>query len=255
MKTPLVLYEDNHLLVIDKPCGLATMGAQQGIASVAKWAASYIKTKYQKPGNVYVGVVSRLDAAASGVLVLARTSKAASRLSEQIRHRSTTKRYLAVIEGSLSERLPQPVEGYSEIVHFLRKNDALHKVEAVRETDNGAQRAVSRFRVLQQHHNFSIVEVDLVTGRKHQIRVQLSALGNPVLGDKKYSQNGNGRNPMGDSVELALHCYQLTVEHPTRRELMTFQVFPKHWEEGMRKLKFDLQPLKLMCASDSTAPR
>lgn len=255
MKTPRVLYEDNHLLVIDKPCGLATQGAQSGVDSVAMWAASYIKIKYRKPGNVFVGIVSRLDAAASGILVLARTSKAASRLSDQIRQRLTSKRYLAVVEGRLNQGAFGDTVGYREVVHYLRKNDSEHKMETVREMDTGAQIAISRLRALQELESFSVAEIDLVTGRKHQIRVQLSAIGNPVLGDRKYGASQNNRNLVRGSHQIFLHCYQLTVQHPTRRDLMTFHAYPNHWSEVLRRLNFDSQPLKLMCTAAGDAPR
>ncbi len=215
-----VLYEDNHLLVINKPAGLATMGVTPGERSAVTLVANYIKDKYQKPGNVFVGVVSRLDSMVSGVLVLARTSKAASRLSEQFRDRSTEKRYLAVVIGLIE------AGGWQTVHHHVIKDERLHRMKIVPATHPGAQDARLRFRSLASTEGRTLLEVDLLTGRKHQIRLQLSALGMPILGDSKY--DSTARFPAG----IALHAGRLGLKHPTREERLVFTApLPKSWHK------------------------
>ena len=214
-----VIYEDNHLLVVDKPAGLATMGSELGTQTMARQAAEYLKYKYDKPGKVFVGVVSRLDRLVSGVLVLARTSKAASRLSEQIRMHRTEKFYLACVEGSLKPS--NNVDGWSEVTHWVRKNETLKQMQTVDASMPHAQQATLRLRVLGQSGPLSLIEVQLVTGRKHQIRLQLSELGHPILGDTKYG--AKRRFAQG----IALHSHRLTIEHPTQKHSMTFESSPR----------------------------
>ncbi len=244
-----ILYEDNHLLVVNKPAGIATMGAESG-PTLHSLAADYIKRKYRKPGKAFVGVVSRLDAMTSGVIVLARTSKAASRLSdqfaggadklpqkgaiEQALTRDVEKVYLAGIDGSLTD-------DSGEWVDDLFKDDAAHRMRVVdvkraistpkasRVTD--AKRAVLRYHRLTSGGNESVVAVRLITGRKHQIRVQFAERGHPVLGDRKY---GSTRDfPAG----IALHSWRLRIVHPTRRTPMWFQAEPPaSWKQLLKKL-------------------
>ncbi len=210
-----VLFEDNHLLVVNKNAGIATMGALAGQTSMVELAADYLKVKYNKPGNVFVGVVSRLDRLVTGVLVLARTSKAASRLSEQFRSRSPSKRYVAIVEGALdASRADQ--DGWIVLRDHVIKNDARHRMEIC--PAGTGQLAELRVRLLSQSEKRSLVEVDLLTGRKHQIRLQLSALGHPIWGDQKY-----GSSSRELSGGIALHCSQLTISHPTLREPLEFQ--------------------------------
>ena len=214
-----ILHEDNHLLVINKPCGLVTQGAESGLPSVYDAAIEYLRVKYNKPGNVFVGIVSRLDALASGVLVLARTSKAASRLSEQIRQQSTSKRYLALVEGHVETSVRAV-----QLTHHLLKHDEKHRIEVVDAKRSGAQLAELRYHTVLNVGRQSIVEVELVTGRKHQIRVQLSAIGHPIVGDHKYGSETEWPDSIG------LHCYRNEIEHPTLRERVSFQSLPRHWQ-------------------------
>lgn len=218
MKPLPVLYEDNHLLVVNKPSGLPTMGAEGGVATAVTLAAAYLKQRYQKPGNVFVGVVSRLDSLVSGVLVLARTSKAASRLSEQFREQTTEKRYLAWVEG----RLDTPE--WLELRDWLRKDEAHHRMQVVRPGTSGAQEAALRVRTLHAQPKRTLVAVDLLSGRKHQIRLQLASHGHPILGDRKYG--AKAKFPHG----IALHCHELSIEHPTRKERLSFTApVPDYW--------------------------
>lgn len=215
MRSPNVLYEDNHLLVVDKPAGLATMGATSGTPTVVTWAAAYIKQRYHKPGNVFVGVVSRLDRLVSGVLVLARTSKAASRLSAQFREQSTEKRYLAWVEGKFPGG-----EEWTELQDWVIKDEARQRMRVAVAGAAGAQSATLRVRVIAAQPARTQLEIDLLTGRKHQIRLQLSHHGHPILGDFKYG--AKPRFPQG----IALHCHQLAIEHPTRKEPLRFEAPP-----------------------------
>jgi 23S rRNA pseudouridine1911/1915/1917 synthase len=212
-----LLYEDNHLLVVNKPAGLTTQGAAPGELSLVTLAQEYLRVKYKKPGNVYVGVVSRLDSLVTGAVVLARTSKAAARLSEQFRLGSPHKTYWALVEGA-----PQPPAG--ECVDWLYKDDAAHRMVARATPRIGAQEARLTYRTLQSLGDAALLEVELQTGRKHQIRVQLSRRGWPILGDRKY---GSDRSfPRG----IALHSRRLTISHPVRGEMLTFEApLPAYW--------------------------
>ncbi|MFO0941120.1 MAG: RNA pseudouridine synthase [Pirellulales bacterium] len=229
-----VIFEDNHLLVINKPSGIATMGVESGEVSIVTLAADYLRHKYAKPGNVFVGVVSRLDSLASGVLVLARTSKAASRLSEQIREQSTSKRYLALVEGRVNDQ-----DKFTSLEHYLKKNDAAHRVQVVDRSLPGAQLAKLNYRSLFSVGNNSVLEVELITGRKHQIRVQLSEVGLTIVGDAKYGSKVIWPNAIG------LHCYQNGIVHPTLKTPMTFHSLPTHWQSRIGDKAIDQLRMKL----------
>lgn len=209
-----VLYEDNHLLVVNKPAGLATQGVVEGTPSVLTQAKAYLKKKYHRPGNVFLGVVSRLDAAVSGVLVLARTSKAAARLTRQFQSGQVEKTYWALVE-----RPPQQPQG--ELSHWVRKNDPARKMEIAKPYSRGAQRARLRYRTLRRQPGSTLLEVQPHTGRKHQIRLQLAAIRCPILGDRKY---GSRRAFAGPAI--ALHCVQLSLAHPTTQRQLTFRAPP-----------------------------
>ena len=204
-----VLFEDNHLLVINKPVGLPTQGVVEGAASVVTAAKAYLKQKYRKPGKVYLGVVSRLDASVSGVLVLARTSKAAARLNEQFRERTVKKTYWAVVEHP-----PDPPAG--ELTDWLKKDEKSQQMTVVTRHTIGALKAKLTYRTLNKQPQGCLIEVELETGRKHQIRVQLAHLGCPILGDRKY---GSRRTlPAG----IALHAHLLEIAHPIGKEWLRF---------------------------------
>jgi 23S rRNA pseudouridine1911/1915/1917 synthase len=216
-----VLYEDNHLLVVNKPAGLPTQGAAAGDDSLVVQAKDYLKQKFHKPGNAYVGVVSRLDALVSGVVVLARTSKGAARLSEQFREGEVEKIYWAVVEGS-------PPAATGELIDWLWKDEPQHKVvviprEGPRPKD--AQEARLHYRTLSKlDHGRTLLEVQLETGRKHQIRVQLAHCGMPILGDAKYG--ARERFPIG----IALHARRLRLTHPTLKTSLDFLAhLPASW--------------------------
>jgi 23S rRNA pseudouridine1911/1915/1917 synthase len=211
---PEILYEDNHLLVVNKPAGILTQSDRSGDESVLEWCRKYIRDRYRKPGSVFIGMVHRLDRPVSGVLVFARTSKAASRLSGQIRRGEMEKIYRAVVEGCL--------EGKAELVHDLIRRGSV-SVPADR-PEPGAQRALLRYAALESTIKKSLVEIQLITGRKHQIRAQMSAIGHPVLGDRKYgSSTALGPN------RIALMCRTLSFHHPTRDERLSFSAPEPGW--------------------------
>jgi len=205
---PDVLYEDNHLLAVNKPAGMLTMGDDTGDVTMVDVAREYLRRKYNKPGNVYVGVVHRLDRPVSGVLLFARTSKAASRLSDQFRRNAVQKIYRAVVDG-------QAAAATAELVDWLKKDRDSNLVTVVAEGTHGAQQAILRYRRVDRQSGFTHLEVEPQTGRSHQIRVQLSSRGMPIVGDGKYgsTHRRGGR--------IALHATQLTFQHPTRKEPIT----------------------------------
>jgi 23S rRNA pseudouridine1911/1915/1917 synthase len=212
-----VLHEDNHVLAVVKPPEMPTMGAMPGKTSLVDLARQYLKQKYHKPGNVYVGVVSRLDAPVSGVVVLARTSKAAARLARQFREHSVEKTYWAIVFGRV-------VPSQGEWVDWVRKDESLRRMRVVQSGTPGAKEAKLAFRVTRRVPAGSLVEIDLLTGRKHQIRLQLAHRGHPVLGDRKY---GSDREfPVG----IALLARRLKFDHPVRSESLELVApIPRHW--------------------------
>lgn len=213
-----ILYEDNHLLAVVKPAMLPTMGVAPDRPSLIAIAKEYVRRKYQKPGNVYLGVVSRLDAPVSGVVLLARTSKAAARLSEQFRTRSVRKVYWALVEGE-----PAPPGGVLE--HYLRHDDRHRRVRVTHAATDGARIARLRYETLDRKGAVCRLQIQPETGRKHQIRVQLAQIGHPIVGDRKYGSV----SPFPSGI--ALHARRLVVEHPVRRIPVEWTApLPAAWE-------------------------
>ncbi len=193
-----VLYEDNHCLVVNKPAGLLSQADVTGDSCLVAWAHDYLKARYQKPGNVYVGLVHRLDRPTSGALVLARTSKAASRLSEQFRSGKVTKVYWAIVEGQ-----PELPEGQWD--DLLEKDHRINRVRRLDEPTAEGQMARVHYRVMKRGGSLCKLELRPATGRSHQLRVQLAGRGLPIVGDRKYgaatrldAEDGNRR--------IALHA-------------------------------------------------
>ncbi len=214
-----VLYEDNHLLVVNKPAELPTMGVAADRPSLLSVAKEYIRQKYNKPGKVYLGIVSRLDAPVTGVVVIARTSKAAGRLSEAFRERRVKKVYWALVLGD-------PDLEKTTLEHYLRKDERHRRVHVTHADCPGAQLARLSYQVLARDDDNALLEVELETGRKHQIRVQLSKVGHPIFGDLKY----------GSSVQfpagIALHAANVELMHPVRDEVMRFSApLPASWKK------------------------
>lgn len=213
MKIP-VIYEDNHLLVVEKPPNMLSQGDETGDVDLLSLLKQDLKVRYNKPGNVYLGLVHRLDRPVGGVMVFAKTSKAASRLTQQLRDNEFTRIYLAVVHGKPPQR--------DRLVHYLLKDRASNMVSVVEEGTPGAKPAVLEYEVLDTADRLSLVRVQLFTGRPHQIRVQFAALGHPVYNDHKY---GLGYPITGDVI--ALWSHKAEFNHPTRKERMSFTSFPK----------------------------
>lgn len=213
-----VLYEDNHLLAVDKPAMLPTMGTPAGQPTLLDRAREYIRAKYNKPGNVYLGIVSRLDAPVTGVVMIARTSKAAARLTAMYRDREVDKTYWAIVEQA-----PQPAAG--ELKDWVRKDERHRRMHVASGQQAGAQLARLRYRTLQSARGGVLVEITLETGRKHQIRLQLSHHGLPIVGDRKYGS----QEPLSSGI--ALHARRLALIHPVRQEpLEIIAPLPAAWK-------------------------
>jgi 23S rRNA pseudouridine1911/1915/1917 synthase len=211
-----VLHEDNHLLVLYKPAGLLAQGDETGAANLLDLAKAWIKQRHLKPGRVFLGLVQRLDRPVAGVMLFARTSKAAARLSAQLRTRQTRKVYLAVVEGRL------PSDG-GRLTNLIERQDRLSCI-ALQPTASSREARLS-YRVLETADDRSLVKVELETGRKHQIRLQLAHIGCPIVGDVRY-----GARAALPSRQIALLAQEITLEHPTRREMLSFACpLPSGW--------------------------
>ena len=210
-----VIYEDNHIIVVEKPVNVPSQGDKTGDTDMLTLVKEYIKEKYNKPGEVYLGLVHRLDRPVGGVMVFAKTSKAASRLSEQVRIKEFKKKYLVIVDGKI-EKKKDILEDY------LLKNERLNMSKVVPEGTKNSKLAKLEYEVLKfdEKLNLSVLKIDLHTGRHHQIRVQLASRGHSIYGDQKYGTRGRGK-------QICLWAYQLTINHPITKEQMTFEVLPE----------------------------
>ena len=202
-----IIYEDNHLLVVEKPINVPVCADSSCDDDLLSMLKRYLKEKYHKPGNVYLGLVHRLDRPVSGVMVFAKTSKAASRLGKQVSEHILKKEYLAVVEGCI------PLEG--EFFDYLRK-DEKKNISYVTDKNHGKE-ARLYYKRLDYKNGFSLVEIHLETGRSHQIRVQFSSKGFPLVGDAKYNKNHDGK------TNVALYAKKLSFYHPVTKEKMEFE--------------------------------
>jgi 23S rRNA pseudouridine1911/1915/1917 synthase len=206
-----VIYEDNHLLVVEKPVNILSQSDQTNDKDMVNLLKKYLKDKYNKPGNVFVGLVHRLDRPVGGVMVFAKTSKAASRLSEQVRNKTFKKTYRAVVHGSFNKEN----DIYKD---FLVKNKKTNMVSVVNKDHKEAKNAELSFELLSSKYNLSFIEIDLKTGRSHQIRVQFASRNHPLFGDQRYGQEVN---KVGQ--QLALWSQKIEIVHPTTKEKMEFE--------------------------------
>lgn len=205
-----VIYEDNHLLVVEKPVNVLSQGDDTNDKDMVNLLKNYLKVKYNKPGNVFVGLVHRLDRPVGGIMVFAKTSKAASRLSEQVRNKSFKKTYRAVLNGNMKK-------DKDILKDFLYKNKKTNMVSVVNKNHKDAKDAELSYETISKNEKFSMVQVDLKTGRPHQIRVQFSSRKHPLFGDQRYGQHINKK---GD--QIALWSYKIEITHPTTKEKMEF---------------------------------
>jgi 23S rRNA pseudouridine1911/1915/1917 synthase len=219
-----ILFEDNHCLALNKPAGWPTTHFEGREETVDRLAKAYLKEKYGKPGNVYLGVVHRLDKPVSGALLFARTSKAAARLSEQFRNGAVEKVYWAVVEkldpplaatGALRPERAPALDVAGTLEDWLRKDEVAHRIESVAPGAVGARHALLHYVKKAEHAELQLLELRPQTGRKHQLRVQLASRGFPIYGDRKYGS----RHVLGHAI--ALHARSLTFLHPTHGEPIT----------------------------------
>ena len=209
-----VIYEDNHIIVVEKPVNIPSQGDKTGDIDMLTIIKKYIKEKYNKPGDVYLGLVHRLDRPVGGVMVFAKTSKSASRLSEQVRVKDFKKNYLVIVDGKMETE-----RGFLE--DYLLKNEKLNMSKVVKEGTKNAKLAKLDYEVVKYNEetNLSLLKINLHTGRHHQIRVQLSNSGHSIYGDQKYGTRGRGK-------QICLWAYELSILHPITKEMMTFKVLP-----------------------------
>ena len=203
-----VIYEDNHLLVVVKPINMPTQEDNSKDLDLLNALKKYIKEKYNKPGNVYLGLVHRLDRPVGGVMLFAKTSKAASRLSEQIRNKSIEKRYIALTHNHTKE--------HEILKDKLLKNEKTNTSKI----DEKGKYAILEYNLIEYRNNMSLIDINLLTGRHHQIRVQLSHHGYPIYGDQRYGIDKEG-------IQIHLWAYKLKFKHPVKDEIMEFTYYPK----------------------------
>ncbi len=223
-----ILFEDNHVLAVAKPAPLLTQAARSqqsdGVPCLEAIVREYLRVRYDKPGNIYLGIPHRLDRPVSGVIVFARTSKAAARLAEQFREREVTKEYWAAVDGTVPE--------FGIWAHWLRKIPEEARAEVAEPKSDGARYAETRFRLLASWADRSLIELIPLTGRMHQLRLQCGLAGVPILGDVLYASKA----AFGPDAELArdriiaLHARRLTILHPISFESLTFTApLPEYW--------------------------
>ncbi len=223
-----ILYEDNHIIVVNKPQGVPSQPDESGDKDMLSQVKEYIKEKYNKPGEAFVGLVHRLDRPTGGAMVFAKTSKAAARLSEQMREGDFDKTYFAVVCG-------KPREPKGKIVSFLKKDEKTNMAVIVPQATTGAKRAELDYETLEHNPetNHSLVKVKLYSGRGHQIRVQLKSIKCPIFGDQKY---GGENMP---KFMLNLYAVELSFLHPTTKQKLIFKVYPP--EENRAWNEFNLE--------------
>ena len=207
-----VLYEDNHVIVVEKNSGILSQADKSGDVDMLTLVKSYIKEKYYKKGEVFLGLVHRLDTLTSGIMVFARTSKAASRLSDDIRQGKMYKKYLAVFEEVIEKK-------NDSFEDYLAKDSSKNLSYVTKDKKNGKYSKLE-YEVLEIKNNMSLVKINLITGRSHQIRVQFASRGYHIVGDATYKAKSK------DKDKIALHACELAFYHPTKKELMTFELMP-----------------------------
>lgn len=215
MENLKVIYEDNHIIVVEKKPNIPSQGDKTGDIDMLTIVKQYIKEKYSKPGEVYLGLVHRLDRPVGGVMVFAKTSKAAARLSEEVRSKVFKKQYLVIVDGRFEKRS-------GELEDYLLKNEKNNLSKVVKEGTKNAKLAKLDYEELtyNEETDLSLLKINLHTGRHHQIRVQLSSRGHSIYADQKYGTRGRGK-------QIALWAYKLSILHPITKEEMVFEDLPE----------------------------
>ncbi len=215
MQNLKVIYEDNHIIIVEKKTNIPSQADNTGDIDMLEIIKQYIKEKYNKPGNVYLGLVHRLDRPVGGVMVFAKTSKAASRLSNQVREKIFKKKYLAVVDGEIKNKS-------GTLENYLYKDARNNISKVVNKDKKNSKFAKLDYEVLKYNEikNLSLVKINLHTGRHHQIRVQLSNFGHSIFGDQKYGTRGRGK-------QIALWAYELSIVHPITGKQLTFKDLPE----------------------------
>ncbi len=203
-----VIYEDNHLLIVEKPINILSQADNTNDIDMVSILKKYLKEKYNKPGNVFIGLIHRLDRPVGGVMVFAKTSKCASRLSEQVRNKTMKKTYKAVIHKVMDKK-------EDTLKDYLYKDKKTNTVSVVSKNYKEAKEAILSYKTINKNKEFSLVEIDLKTGRPHQIRVQFSSRNHPLYGDQRY-----GKSKIGE--QIALWSSKLEIIHPTTKEKLVF---------------------------------
>lgn len=224
----VILYEDNHIIVVLKPQNIACCPDESGDDNLFDCIKRYIKEKYEKPGNVFLGLIHRLDRPTGGVMVYAKTSKAAARLSEQLKSGGFEKKYLAVLCGTPSKKS-------ATLENYLRKNSVNNMVYVCTQTEEGAKFASLDYEIIGEAGGLSLAEIKLHTGRTHQIRVQMAAINAPVYGDMRYG----GENAV--KGKLSLWAYSLSFSHPVTGEKLRYIAEPPLSEKPWKFFRLDLK--------------
>ena len=206
-----IIYEDNHIIVVNKSASEIVQGDKTGDVPLSEKVKAYLKEKYQKPGNVFVGVTHRLDRPVSGLVVFAKTSKALSRLNEMFRVGDVHKVYWAIVKN-------EPKQPEADLQHWIVRNEKQNKSYAYDHEVKNAKKAVLKYRMIGRSDNYSLLEVELMTGRHHQIRCQLSKIGCPIKGDLKYGSPRS--NPDGS---ICLHARRISFVHPVSKQLIELE--------------------------------
>lgn len=209
-----ILYEDNHVIAVIKPVNVPTQEDRSGDLDMLTWIKEDLKVRYQKPGNVYLGLIHRLDRPVGGTMLFAKTSKAASRLSDQIRTRAFQKYYIAIVRG-------EPKVKQQELIDYLKKNQRTNTTERTSAHDPEAKKAILTYTAGETKQGLTLVAIKLKTGRPHQIRVQLAGIGCPLYGDQKYGAN---QNQVGQ--QIALWSSKIGFLHPTQKERQSVSCLP-----------------------------
>lgn len=207
-KDPEIVYCDNHILIAVKPCGMLTQPDDLGSESLEDYAKAWVKKQYNKPGKVFLHAAHRLDKPVSGLVLFARTSKALSRVNELSRLMGIQRAYVAEVEGILFKRM-------GRLDHYLIHGE--HRANIGTSRDKDAKHARLEFQVKKFLEHTTLVDIDLETGRYHQIRAQFSAIGHPIVGDRRYGST------MGEGISIHLHCAELGFQHPVTKEALTFE--------------------------------